>query len=203
MNTVVIQRMSDHIATILREEIIRGQVDESVPLTQQALSDRFCISRMPVRDALCQLENEGYLTRGSNRRIGYAQYTTQDYLAELQVLQELSLLFISFWQGREEDLLSKLTQTAGTSVLKRELEAWKTIADITAPRIAQCMYHPLLQGAFSASVACLQSRNDLAVLHILRALPSPWTVETARGSLEPYFGALSKALQLERSANHE
>ncbi|WP_020594344.1 GntR family transcriptional regulator [Kiloniella laminariae] len=56
------QTITEAVAEALREEILTGQQKEGVQLRQDAIATRFNVSRIPVREALRQLEAEGLVT---------------------------------------------------------------------------------------------------------------------------------------------
>jgi len=51
------------IKDILRAEIATGDVDATTPMTEAQLLDRFGVSRAPIRQALKELADEGYVYR--------------------------------------------------------------------------------------------------------------------------------------------
>ena len=51
------------IKEILRREIAEGIADPQKPMTEALLLDRFEVSRAPIRQALAELANEGYVYR--------------------------------------------------------------------------------------------------------------------------------------------
>lgn len=51
------------IKEILREEISGGKADANRPMTEAQLLDRFNVSRAPIRQALSELADEGYVYR--------------------------------------------------------------------------------------------------------------------------------------------
>lgn len=53
---------ADTVSAALREQIVRGELAEGEPLRQDALAIRFHTSRVPIREALRQLEVEGLVT---------------------------------------------------------------------------------------------------------------------------------------------
>lgn len=56
------QTVADQIADVLREAIVRGSLIAGTALRQDELAERFGFSRMPIRDALRQLESEGIVS---------------------------------------------------------------------------------------------------------------------------------------------
>src|SRR5215468_558743 len=65
----VVQRQTIASMTVaaLRERILRGDYPEGEPLRQDALADQLGVSRIPVREALRQLEAEGLVTFNPHR----------------------------------------------------------------------------------------------------------------------------------------
>ena len=57
----------DLIADALREAIVRGIFQEGQSLRQDEIATQFGVSRIPVREALRQLEAEGLVTLHLNR----------------------------------------------------------------------------------------------------------------------------------------
>ena len=82
------------IADVLRGEIARGLIRPGSPLRQEALAGRFAVSRIPVRDALRQLEGEGMVTVVPNRGAFVAELTVEDVreIYHLRLLVEVDLI---------------------------------------------------------------------------------------------------------------
>jgi|694.fasta_scaffold11786_4 DNA-binding GntR family transcriptional regulator len=53
--------LREQIADRLRADLLTGQISEGAALTEQSLSERFAVSRTPVREAIQQLTYEGLL----------------------------------------------------------------------------------------------------------------------------------------------
>ena len=53
--------LREQIADRLRADLLSGNIPEGESLTEQELSERFAVSRTPVREALQQLTYEGLL----------------------------------------------------------------------------------------------------------------------------------------------
>src|SRR5512143_1313775 len=61
------QTVASMTVTALRERILRGDFPDGDPLRQDALADELGVSRIPVREALRQLEAEGLVTFNPHR----------------------------------------------------------------------------------------------------------------------------------------
>ena len=60
--TIQRQTVGDATVAMLRERILRGEFAEGEPLRQDAIAIAFGVSRIPVREALRQLEAEGLVS---------------------------------------------------------------------------------------------------------------------------------------------
>lgn len=58
----IAQTYGQRVAGMIRDAIVRGELTGGEFLRQEELAARFNISRMPLREALQQLENEGFVT---------------------------------------------------------------------------------------------------------------------------------------------
>ncbi len=78
----------------LRERILRGDFPEGEPLRQDALADELGVSRIPVREALRQLEAEGLVTFNPHRGavVSSLSLSEIDELFELRADIECDLL---------------------------------------------------------------------------------------------------------------
>ncbi|HTR66517.1 MAG TPA: GntR family transcriptional regulator [Terriglobales bacterium] len=61
------QSLTSAVADKLRDQIIRGEIVEGAHLRQDAIANQYQVSRIPVREALRQLEAEGLITILPNR----------------------------------------------------------------------------------------------------------------------------------------
>ena len=61
------QSLTSAVADKLRDQIIRGEIGEGSQLRQDAIATQYQVSRIPVREALRQLEAEGLITIVPNR----------------------------------------------------------------------------------------------------------------------------------------
>ena len=70
----------EKIVERLREEILSGVLKPDIPLKQESIAARFGVSRMPVREALKELEMLGFVTVNHNRRTHVATTSLADFL---------------------------------------------------------------------------------------------------------------------------
>lgn len=61
------QSMASAVADELRKRIVRGELHEGEQLRQDAIAAQFDVSRIPIREALRQLQAEGLITIVANR----------------------------------------------------------------------------------------------------------------------------------------
>jgi DNA-binding GntR family transcriptional regulator len=59
----------DYIARAIRQEILSGRIMAGEELTQEDLAETMGVSRMPIREALQTLSQEGFLLRLPNRHM--------------------------------------------------------------------------------------------------------------------------------------
>jgi DNA-binding GntR family transcriptional regulator len=61
------QSLTSAVADKLRDQIIRGEIPEGAQLRQDAIANQYHVSRIPVREALRQLDAEGLIAIVPNR----------------------------------------------------------------------------------------------------------------------------------------
>lgn len=68
--SIVVRTLSEQVFEIVREQIVTGKLPGYTPIRQDALANELGVSKIPLREALVRLEQEGLLTSHPNR--GYA-----------------------------------------------------------------------------------------------------------------------------------
>lgn len=82
------QTVSERVAGILREAIAKGSLKAGTVLRQDELAARFGFSRMPIRDALRQLEAEGIVSIHPTRGAFVAEMDGAE-ISEIYAVREL------------------------------------------------------------------------------------------------------------------
>jgi DNA-binding GntR family transcriptional regulator len=96
-NGIPRQSLASAVADKLRAMIIRGDVQEGEQLRQDAIASDFQVSRIPVREALRQLEAEGLIKIVAHRGAVVSALSADDIeeLFEIRALLECEVLKVS------------------------------------------------------------------------------------------------------------
>jgi DNA-binding GntR family transcriptional regulator len=79
------ERFSDEVAAELREMILSGRLAQSERIDQDAVADAHGMSRLPVREALITLEQEGLVVTEPRRGTYVATITPEDVVDQYEV----------------------------------------------------------------------------------------------------------------------
>ena len=123
------QSLTSAVAEKLRDQIIRGEITEGAQLRQDVIAGQYHVSRIPVREALRQLDAEGLITIVPNRGAIVPELSPGDIeeLFAIRALLEPEVLKLSIPRltpadlGQAEAVLNKYM-----SELRREehMENW-------------------------------------------------------------------------------
>lgn len=119
--TIVYKTRTQLVVETLREKILSGEITAGQPLRQAALAEELNVSRIPVREALLQLEAEGLVSFEPHKGATATELNANqvDELFELRAMLESDLLAASIPNLTEEmlsnaqELLSKLDKALG------------------------------------------------------------------------------------------
>jgi DNA-binding GntR family transcriptional regulator len=65
--TLIVRSLPDQLVELVRDRILAGHVSPSEPIRQDALAAELGVSKIPLREALTRLEQEGLVRRQTNR----------------------------------------------------------------------------------------------------------------------------------------
>lgn len=86
MSSIVIRNLSDQLVELVRDLILTGKVAPNLAIRQDALAAELGVSKIPLREALGRLEQEGLLRSQANR--GYfVRALSADEAEEVYVLR--------------------------------------------------------------------------------------------------------------------
>jgi DNA-binding GntR family transcriptional regulator len=100
------QSLTSAVAEKLRDQIIRGEIQEGAQLRQDAIATQYQVSRIPVREALRQLDAEGLIAIVPNRGAVVPALSPDDIeeLFSIRALLEPEVLKLSIPHLTQEDL---------------------------------------------------------------------------------------------------
>ncbi len=84
----------EQVVDILRSQIIRGQLPPGTPLIERVLAESLQVSRLPVREALQALEQEGLVSSSSSNRRCVIRLTERDIRELYEVRLHLERLAV-------------------------------------------------------------------------------------------------------------
>lgn len=120
--------LSAAIAEHLRQEILDGQHPAGTQLRQDALAERFEVSRIPVREALFQLEAEGLLHMQPHRGAIVSSFSVEEIgdIFDLRRLLEPRLLAASLPRMSDADLeqVAGLDADFAQAVRESDMARW-------------------------------------------------------------------------------
>lgn len=99
------QSLTSAVADKLRDQIIRGEIPEGAQLRQDAIATQYQVSRIPVREALRQLDAEGLIAIVPNRGAIVPALSPDDIeeLFLIRALLEPEVLKLSIPRLTEDD----------------------------------------------------------------------------------------------------
>lgn len=84
--SIVVRTLSDQVFDLVRERILSGQIPPLAPIRQEALAQELGISKIPLREALARLEQDGLLVSQANRGF-FAPPLTREQAQEIFALR--------------------------------------------------------------------------------------------------------------------
>ena len=111
MQTLKNIQTKDYIAQAIRNEILSGNIEPEEELAQETLAQMLGVSRMPVREALQTLVQEGFAVRLPNRHIQAVVPDTEQLHDIFRVIavMEAEYLIIGAERGAGLEELQRLT----------------------------------------------------------------------------------------------
>lgn len=193
--------LKDRVAALIRAEIASGRVEDGEELTQESVSQALAVSRIPVREAFLQLENEGMLQRLPNRHVRVIgptpQRTRQNFRVAAAMEAEIVRLLPTVWEPVEtKDALARC-RGAGEAGDRAAFLRWEDAVHLSLSRAldnpALCQRHALQRRILHLDAnpldgAAILERDEA----ILRCLEQGET-EAAAAAVQDYYAALCAA----------
>ncbi len=107
--SAIYRTIPEQVTARLRQEILSGKFQPGQPLREQEISERFGVSRGPIREALRQLTQQGLLVLEPNKGVRVAQYLSdavRPLTVELRRKIEIFVLDSIFQQITAADIVA-------------------------------------------------------------------------------------------------
>jgi DNA-binding GntR family transcriptional regulator len=132
--------LTSAVADKLREQIIRGEIPEGSQLRQDVIATQYHVSRIPVREALRQLDAEGLISIVPNRGAIVPKLSPNDIeeLFAIRALLEPEVLKISIPQ------LTQVEFTKAEAVLKKYVDELRSEEHIAEWGRLNWQFHSIL-----------------------------------------------------------
>jgi len=131
------------VVEVLREKILSGEIAAGEPLRQSALAEQLNVSRIPVREALLQLEAEGLVKFEPHKGATATELSVEQVteLFELRALIEADLLTKAIPKLEDEDLLKAEKVLDELESAFKHDDAVGTWSELNT-RFHTCLYSP-------------------------------------------------------------
>lgn len=146
----------DQIADVIREFIISGKLTPEQEIVQEELADQLQLSRTPVREALQQLEKEGYLERLANRHMRIRATSPDEIARAFKIISDIEFELLDIIMVKDIDVISlekifgKFIDYCDTHQVNKarayEFEIHRTISEITGYGYLATLHQKLLAG---------------------------------------------------------
>lgn len=123
MNQIVVRNLSDQLVEHVRDLILSGAVSADVPIKQDLMASQLGVSKVPLREALAKLEQEGLVRSQAHR--GYFVRALSGQEAEEVYQLRLKL---------EPDIVAMAAKKAGESDREKVELAYKELERVTKQR---------------------------------------------------------------------
>lgn len=122
------QTLTGAVLEALRSRILSGELADGLQLRQEALSQEFGVSRVPVREALRQLEAEGLVQIFDHKGAVVTQFSLEDVreLLDIRTLIECDLIRRAIPKQTEKDLseAEALLKQFDVALKKKDVALW-------------------------------------------------------------------------------
>lgn len=120
MSSIIVRNLSDQLVELVRDRILSGEVPADRPIRQDALAAELGVSKIPLREALARLEQEGLLRSQANRGFFVRSLST----AEAEEVYALRLKL-------EPDAVAMASLRASADDQRFAIETLKTLDRVT------------------------------------------------------------------------
>lgn len=160
----------DYIVNEIKREILSGNIPAGEELVQETIAEQLGVSRMPVREALQLLEQEGFLERLPNRHMQVSHIKAETIEAVFLALSNLETLIVSELHKNKKNLSAifycynqyyENYETVGEEELIRmEMDLHKSFSETLENPYLLKIHHSMLKGYFFFARNLISGKNS-------------------------------------------
>ena len=129
MEKIHYKTRTEHVLDLIKEDILSGALKSGEPLRQSFLADKYQVSRIPIREALLQLESQGLVRMEAHKGAIVTEISIQeiDELFQLRAILEPHILQLAIPNMNDEcfircdEILNKLENALDN---KKNIDLW-------------------------------------------------------------------------------
>lgn len=213
MENVQAVQTKDYIIQAIRDEILSGRMKPGEELAQENVAQMLGVSRMPVREALQALAQEGFLVRLPNRHMQVAGMEYREVMDTFSVAAametEILMLIPSEDRGTVCQAVRRCLETLGNGdsrgAQEMEIGIHRTAVSLLRNVYVRQLFSKLLDGYISHAVLNRKDRDGNGahfLEQMLRAYES-WDEDEVKQAVKAYYSDLAKSLLNFEEARHE
>lgn len=129
MQKIQYKTRAEHVLELIKEDILSGHFKSGEPLRQSLLAEKYQVSRIPIREALLQLESQGLVRMEAHKGAVVSEISIEeiDELFQLRAILEPYILELAIPKmddkcfQRCDEILTKLEKALNQ---KENIEQW-------------------------------------------------------------------------------
>lgn len=204
MKSVQNIQTKDFVIQILREQILSGNLKPGEELAQEDVAEKLGVSRMPVREALQALIQEGFLTRLRNRHVCVSKMERAQVLesfhimavVEAEMLGMLESPAVSVLLDHMDETIKRIKEGNEERARELELEYHWLVGELLNNPYLQQMLRKLQEGYLSYVLLKLPfiQKERICWLQQLEAAIGSEDHEKIKAAVVSYFEYLADCL---------
>ena len=165
MKKIERKQTRDQIAQMIRYQILSGAMKAGDELTQENIAEQLGLSRMPVREALQSLEQEGFLVRLPNRHMQVSTLAVEDVSHIFRVIAVMAAELFALVPANQGELLrARVQELARAGDNAGELAFHQLLISYLDNRYLAKAYQQFLDGYISYVILYLKENGQESAL---------------------------------------
>lgn len=161
MKKIERKQTRDQITQMIRYEILSGSMKSGDELAQESIAEQLGLSRMPVREALQALEQEGFLVRLPNRHMQVSRLEPDHVSHIFQAIAAMATALFSLVPASAgESLATRARELGFPGERIRELAFHQALISYIDNRYLEKIYQQFLDGYIGYVILYLKEDNQ-------------------------------------------